>query len=76
MNLSLPRKPDNSTNGLPFVFVGDEAFALPKDLLKPFGLKLLTSERVIINYHLSRAWRIMENVFGIMTFIFKSSIPK
>ena len=31
LNLPLSRKPDNSTSGLPYVFVGDEAFALRKD---------------------------------------------
>ena len=35
----LPRKPDNSTNYLPYVFVGDKAFALRKDLLKCFSQK-------------------------------------
>jgi hypothetical protein len=36
-NLPLPRKSDNSTSDLPYVFVGDEAFALRKDSLKPFS---------------------------------------
>jgi hypothetical protein len=48
------------------VFVGDEAFALRKDFLKPFSQRELTNERRIYNYRLSRARRVIENVFGIM----------
>jgi len=65
INISLPRKLDKSTSDLPYVFVGDEAFALRKDLLKPFSQKQLTNERRVFNYHLSRARRVIENTFGI-----------
>lgn len=34
-NLNLPKKEDN-ISGLDFVFIGDEAFALKTDFLKPF----------------------------------------
>ena len=63
LNLPLPRKPDNSTSDLPYVFVGDEAFALRKDLLKPFSRKQLPNERRVFNYRLSRARRVIENTF-------------
>jgi len=43
LNRPLPRKPDNNTSDLPYVFVGDEAFVLRKDLLKPFSQKQLTN---------------------------------
>ena len=66
LNLQLPRRPDNSTSDLPYVLVGDEAFALRKDLLKPFSQKQLTNECRVFNCHLSRAWRVIENTFGIM----------
>jgi hypothetical protein len=52
INLPLPRKPDNSTSDLPHVFVGDEAFNLRKDLLKPFSQKQLTNECRVFNYRL------------------------
>jgi hypothetical protein len=71
LNLPLPRKPDNSTSDLLNVFVGDEAFALRKDLLKPFSQKRLTNERRVFNYRLSRARRFIENTFGIMTSRFR-----
>jgi hypothetical protein len=51
---------------LPYVFIGDEAFSLRKDFLKPCNVKQLTRERKIFNYRLSRARRIIENVFGIL----------
>jgi len=66
LNLPLPRKPDNSTSDLLYAFVGDEAFALLKDLLKPFSQKQLTNECRVFNYCLSRAQRDIENTFGIM----------
>jgi hypothetical protein len=66
LNLPLPRKPDKSASDLPYVFVGDEAFALCKDLLKPFSQKQLTNERRVFSYRLSRARRVIENTFGIM----------
>ncbi|XP_046975340.1 protein ANTAGONIST OF LIKE HETEROCHROMATIN PROTEIN 1-like [Vanessa cardui] len=72
-----PQKCKNSMNDLPFVFIGDEAFALRPDFIKPFNISTLSHERKIYNYRLSRVRRIIENVFGIMTNrfrIFKTSI--
>jgi hypothetical protein len=70
-SLPLPRNPDNSTSDLTYVFVGNEAFALRKDLLKPFSPKQLTNERRVFNYRLSRARRVIENTFGIMASRFR-----
>ena len=71
LKLPLPRKPDNSTSDLPYVFVGNEAFALRKDLLKPFSQKQLTNERRVFNYRLSRARKVTENTFGIVASRFR-----
>ena len=51
---------------LPYVFIGDEAFELREDLMKPFNASVLNYERRICNYRFSRARRIIENVFGIL----------
>jgi DDE superfamily endonuclease len=56
---------------LPFVFVGDEAFALRPDFLKPFAQKDLTFPRKIFNYRLSRARNVVENAFGILASRFR-----
>ncbi|KAL3226063.1 hypothetical protein MRX96_004507 [Rhipicephalus microplus] len=50
----------------PCVFVGDEAFQLRTDFLRPYpGRGLNPSERVF-NYRLSRARRFADNAFGIL----------
>jgi hypothetical protein len=62
---------------LPCVLVGDEAFSLRKDFQKPYNVKQLTRARKIFNYSLSRARRIIENVFGYVVArfgIFKTNI--
>ncbi|KAM4011680.1 putative nuclease HARBI1 [Anomaloglossus baeobatrachus] len=66
-NGALHLPPNSETTGnLNFVFVGDEAFPLHANLLKPFPQNALTQERRIFNYRLSRARRVVENAFGIM----------
>lgn len=71
LNIPNKRKPQNCSKALPFVFIGDEAFALRTDFMKPFGKNSLTTERKIYNYRLSRARRVIENVFGILSNRFK-----
>ena len=50
----------------PYVFLGDDAFALKKFMIKPFPQKCLIGEKRIYNYRHSRARRISENLFGIL----------
>lgn len=64
--LNLPVGQQNEYN-LPYVFVGDEAYPLTPNLMKPFPKKALTREKRIYNYRHSRARRVVECAFGILT---------
>lgn len=57
---------------LPYVFVSDEAFPLTDRIMKPFsGTHSTRSKERIFNYRLSRCRRVVENVFGICSSIFR-----
>ncbi|XP_028140337.2 uncharacterized protein LOC114334492 [Diabrotica virgifera virgifera] len=57
---------------VPHVFLGDDAFPLSPNLLKPYpGAQDKGSPKRIFNYRLSRARRISENVFGMLSSIFR-----
>ena len=49
------------------MFVAGDAFALNENMLKPFIGSKLTVNQGIFNYRLSRARRIIENTFGILS---------
>lgn len=51
--------------------VGDNAFPLKEYLLKPFPGTRLSLKEKVFNYRLSRARRIVENAFGILTSRFR-----
>lgn len=51
----------------PYAFVGDEAFGLSEHVLRPYGGKMLSYEKKIFNYRLSRARRYVECSFGILS---------
>ena len=51
---------------LPYVIVGDDAFPLKQNLMKPYPFRGLSKAKRVTNYRISRARRVSENVFGIM----------
>ena len=49
---------------------------LTDNLMRPYNQKYLNNERDIFNYRLSRARRIVENVFGIVASRFRVLLNK
>ncbi|XP_060806382.1 uncharacterized protein LOC132903079 [Amyelois transitella] len=51
---------------VPFVFVGDEAFSISNNVMRPYSGKHLSVKQRVFNYRLSRARRYVECTFGIL----------
>ncbi|CAH2087346.1 unnamed protein product [Euphydryas editha] len=66
LNLPGPTSLPNTNIALPYVFVGDEAFALHQNLLRPYNSQMLDAEKSVFNYRLTRARRYVECTFGIL----------
>ena len=67
-SVKLPKDDTLSVNGViaPYVFVGDDAFALKKFMMKPYPQQNLTEDKRVYNFRHSRARIISENLFGIL----------
>jgi len=67
LNLPAPTcLPNTSNSPQPYVIIGDEAFGLHRNLLRPYPGRGLTFKRKIFNYRLSRARRYVECAFGVL----------
>lgn len=71
LNLPPPKPLPGRSMPVPFVVVGDDAFELRTNLMKPYPNRNLSNSKRIFNYRLSRMRRIIENVFGIMSARFR-----
>ncbi|KAJ8962429.1 hypothetical protein NQ314_005725 [Rhamnusium bicolor] len=67
-DVPLPSREKN----IPYVFLGDGAFALHRNVMKPFpgNHDMGTNERTF-NYRLSSSRVIVENTFGVLTSVFR-----
>lgn len=67
LNIPQEREMIDGRGDLPFVIVGDAAFPLLKNLLRPYPTKQEVGvDEQIFNYRLSRARLAVENAFGIL----------
>lgn len=63
-------KPLPGTNMItPYLFLGDEAFPLLQNLMKPYPRLQAAADKTmsIFNYRLSRSRRVVENAFGLLS---------
>ena len=56
---------------LSYYFVGDDAFEMSLNLMKPYPSSSLSMSQRIFNYRISRCRRIVENAFGILATRFR-----
>lgn len=56
---------------MPYVIVGDEAFPLQKNVMRPFPGRKCTEKQRTFNYRLCRARRTSENGFGVLGSYFR-----
>lgn len=72
LNFPTPRCLPQKMKPVPYVIVADNAFPLQENLLVPYiGNHESGSFQRVFHYRLSRARRTVENVFGIMSAVFR-----
>lgn len=76
LNLPSPKPLPGSQIDTPYVIIADDAFPLGPHLMKPYSSRGLTNEQRIANYRLSRARRVVENSFGLLSNKFRILLTK
>lgn len=72
LRLPAPSPLQNGIVDLPYVVLGDGAFALHNNLMKPYpGVHQEGTKERIFNKKLSSARVVVENVFGVMSSVFR-----
>ncbi|XP_034024730.1 protein ALP1-like [Thalassophryne amazonica] len=66
-SIGLPSPLPGGDRPVGYYIVGDDAFPLKTWLMKPVPSRKFTIEDRIYNYRLSRAWRVVENAFGLLS---------
>lgn len=66
LNIPQPEPLYEGGEPVPFVFIGDEAFPLMENFMRPYPRDQLDPQKRIFNYRLSRARRIVEATFGVL----------
>ena len=62
-----PRPAPGDERPLGFSIIAHDAFPLQENIMKPYSYKDMLIERRVYNYRLSRARRVIENAFGILS---------
>lgn len=72
VNIPQPEPLRARTKKIPYCIIGDDAFALSHNLLKPYPRSTnLSAKQKIFNCRLCRASRVVENAFGILSSRFR-----
>lgn len=72
LSLPSPKQLYGRNKEVPYFFIGDGAFCLNENIMKPFpGVHKKGTPERIFNYRLCRARRVVENVFGILSSVFR-----
>ena len=60
-----------ASEDIQYFLVGDGIFCLQKTMMKPYSIRYMDVPSRVFNYRLSRARRVVENVFGILAARFR-----